>query len=606
MTEYRSRILAIDDTPSNLQTLGAALAGEFELQIATSGEVGISLAFRFSPDLILLDIMMPGLDGFEVCRRLKASDQLKDIPVVFVTALREIESESDGLMMGAADYITKPFNVEIVRQRIRNLLERERLRRDVQDQQRMLAARVEELENTQSKLLLVSDALHKSDAFNLAVLNSLPDHIAVIDQSGNICEVNDAWRQFAQENGGNSSLTGSRVDIGTNYLEVCRTAVDSTSSEMTEILRGIEGVLSGQLKIFSAEYACHSPTQQRWFVMNVTPLGDTTGAVIAHSDVTERTVAVHRMERMLLEQTAILDNEIIGIVKVKNRIILWANAAFEHMLGYGHGELAGIPTRQNYLNDKAYLDFGRAAYRTLAKDQVFRAPIEHVKKDGSRIWLSLSGAMLNSETGESLWAFVDITEQRINEERVAASELRLRTIIETDPECIKTIDAQGRLKQMNPAGLALIEAENIDQVKGLMVEGLITADHRNAFRHLHQQVISGTSGQLTFEIVGLKGGHRWLETYAVPMKEDGQSVLLAITRDVTERRKYDQQIQLAASVFASAREGVTITSSDGTIVDVNAAFTRITGYTREEVLGKNPRILNSGRQAPEFYAQLWN
>ena len=96
MTVPIARILIIDDTPANLLVLCSVLDSEFELQFATSGPVGIALALKHPPDLILLDIMMPEMDGFEVCRRLKCNPVLKDIPVVFISALSEIESEYQG------------------------------------------------------------------------------------------------------------------------------------------------------------------------------------------------------------------------------------------------------------------------------------------------------------------------------------------------------------------------------------------------------------------------------------------------------------------------------------------------------------------------------
>jgi signal transduction histidine kinase len=132
MNTQRPKILAIDDTPSNLQTLGAALDEEFEMQIASSGAIGLSLAAQSPPDLILLDVMMPQMDGYETLRRLKADPALRTIPVIFLTALSDSESESTGLQLGAADYITKPIKIEITRHRIRNLLEREKLRSVVQ------------------------------------------------------------------------------------------------------------------------------------------------------------------------------------------------------------------------------------------------------------------------------------------------------------------------------------------------------------------------------------------------------------------------------------------------------------------------------------------
>lgn len=134
MTNHKPRILAIDDTPVNLMTLGAALSSEFDIQTAIAGTEGIALALACPPDLILLDIMMPGMDGFETCSRLKAEASLKNIPVIFLTALKDSEAEVKGLALGAADYLTKPINIEIARQRIRNLLEREQLRAKVESQ----------------------------------------------------------------------------------------------------------------------------------------------------------------------------------------------------------------------------------------------------------------------------------------------------------------------------------------------------------------------------------------------------------------------------------------------------------------------------------------
>ncbi|MBI4743002.1 MAG: response regulator [Betaproteobacteria bacterium] len=128
----RPRILLVDDTPANLLVLGRALAADFDLQVATSGARGLALAGESPPDLIVLDVMMPEMDGYETCRRLKADTGLKAVPVIFVTALAEIDAESAGLALGAADYIVKPFDAAIVKQRIRNLLERENLRKEVE------------------------------------------------------------------------------------------------------------------------------------------------------------------------------------------------------------------------------------------------------------------------------------------------------------------------------------------------------------------------------------------------------------------------------------------------------------------------------------------
>ncbi len=152
LRKSRPAILAIDDVPANLQVLSAALAADFNVQIATSGAVGLTLAAATPPDLILLDVMMPGMDGFEVCRRLKADPALQAIPVIFLTALSAGSYESEGLALGAADYITKPINVGVARLRIGNLLEREGLRKEVFAQRDSLAQSVSQLRQAAQQL----------------------------------------------------------------------------------------------------------------------------------------------------------------------------------------------------------------------------------------------------------------------------------------------------------------------------------------------------------------------------------------------------------------------------------------------------------------------
>lgn len=171
MTEKKPIILVIDDTPVNLTILSSALSLEFDVQSATSGEAGLQEAKRLAPDLILLDVMMPGMDGYEVLRRIKSDPDLMHIPVVFVTAMQESQSEVEGLKLGALDYITKPFQVEIARHRIRNLLEREDLRKQVLRQKNQLEVEASAREKSQASLALANrryqDLLHAASGFSI-------------------------------------------------------------------------------------------------------------------------------------------------------------------------------------------------------------------------------------------------------------------------------------------------------------------------------------------------------------------------------------------------------------------------------------------------------
>ena len=116
-------ILIVDDTPANLSLLSDVLKSDYRTKAAVNGEKALKLAFSGTPpDLILLDIMMPGMDGYEVCRRLKANPATRSIPVIFVTAMNEVEDETRGLALGAVDYVTKPISAPIVKARVKTHL----------------------------------------------------------------------------------------------------------------------------------------------------------------------------------------------------------------------------------------------------------------------------------------------------------------------------------------------------------------------------------------------------------------------------------------------------------------------------------------------------
>ena len=118
MSEKRNSILIVEDSELNITVLTDILAEKYELHIAKDGPTGIEIAKSKLPDLILLDIVLPRMDGYEVIKILKDNWETKDIPIIFVTALNNVDDEIKGLLMGADDYINKPFNPLIVMLRI--------------------------------------------------------------------------------------------------------------------------------------------------------------------------------------------------------------------------------------------------------------------------------------------------------------------------------------------------------------------------------------------------------------------------------------------------------------------------------------------------------
>jgi diguanylate cyclase (GGDEF)-like protein len=124
----RAVILIVDDEVSNIEIMNATLEDTYEVCFATSGEQAIEIARALLPDLILLDVMMPEIDGYEVCRTLKADRLLADVPIIFTTGLDDQEAEARGLSLGAIDYVTKPIQPVTLCARVRNHIELKRLR----------------------------------------------------------------------------------------------------------------------------------------------------------------------------------------------------------------------------------------------------------------------------------------------------------------------------------------------------------------------------------------------------------------------------------------------------------------------------------------------
>lgn len=147
----KATVLIVDDTPLNISILVGLLKPFYKTVVAKDGEQALNRVFSGAvPDLILLDIMMPGIDGYEVCRQLKADPRTKDVPVVFISAMSDAVDEEKGLLLGAVDYITKPISPPIVLARVKTHLALSQQHRALSDE---VKARTQELEQSRKELI---------------------------------------------------------------------------------------------------------------------------------------------------------------------------------------------------------------------------------------------------------------------------------------------------------------------------------------------------------------------------------------------------------------------------------------------------------------------
>lgn len=228
--------------------------------------------------------------------------------------------------------------------------------------------------------------------------------------------------------------------------------------------------------------------------------------------------------------------------------------------------------------------------------------------DGAVRWVLGLGRCSFAEDGTVLTltgTIQDVTARKLAEAATQASEARLRAIWDAEPECVKLVSPEGILLDMNPAGLAMLEVDDPAQAIGKPVIGIVVPEHHERFLDIARRAFAEGSASGDFEIVGLKGTRRWMETHAVPLQTPAGPVLLAVTRDVSERRAAEAALRKAWTAVEQSPVVIVITDRDGRIEYVNPAFSAASGYLPEEVLGRNPRLVKSGQHPPAFYQELW-
>jgi diguanylate cyclase (GGDEF)-like protein/PAS domain S-box-containing protein len=287
-------ILIVDDGPENLAVLGEMLRPSYRVRVANSGERALQIAgAEPRPDLILLDVMMPGMDGYTVLRRLRESPATRDIPVVFVTAMDAVENERFGLDLGAVDYITKPLRPTIVLARVRTQLELKRARDSLRQRNQLLEAEVtrrvaENLAQRQESDRARAALAHQREL----ILTSAAEGIYGVDTSGIINFVNPAAaamlgyrREELLGRDAHATLHHTQANGEPCHAEQCPTRMSATS--------GL--VIQGQEESFCCKDGTRLPVE--YSSMPIVEDGKLLGAVVTLLDVSERKRYLEQIER---------------------------------------------------------------------------------------------------------------------------------------------------------------------------------------------------------------------------------------------------------------------------------------------------------------------
>jgi len=497
---------------------------------------------------------------------------------------------------------------------------------------------------------------HSEAAKQAAILNALPAHIALLDAQGRIISVNEAWRRFGSPN----VLYGPGQGIGVNYLEICDSAQGDDASETHQVAEAIRSVLGGGVKSFSIEYPCHSPTEQRWFLLTVTPLADDhpNAAVVMHLDITERKRAEQAQSRLIAIIEATPDMVATGDL---NGHVLYYNRAGLRMLGFEpgldpstvriidtHPEWAaklvaetGIPhaiEHGTWSGETALL--GRDG-REIPISQVI---IAHKGSDGSVEYLSTIAR--------------DITRQKENEKRITRLNRVYAVLSGINTTIVRTRDRQElfdeacriavELGKFRLAWIGLLDANGLDVTpvaRAGVDEGYLDSVQLTVrddapdrcelvARALREKTavvcndIDADPQMAHWREEALRRGYRSVVVFPLQLKDkvagllvlyaseagffdtEEMRLLTEIASDISFALDHTEKVaelRLQGAALNAAADSIVITDRNGTIEWVNPAFTALTGYGAEEAIGKNQSELSkSGVHDQLFYRDLWD
>ena len=478
----RLRILVVDDTSENLHVLFGILREDFTVMVATNGPKALELARRQpAPDLILLDIDMPGMDGYEVVHQLKSDPATAEIPVIFVSALNEAADEAKGLRLGAADYVVKPVSPELLLLRIKNQLELRRHRR------RRIKAPAADV------------ALHREKP-TLLLVDDIPENL-----HGLTTALQDEYHIMVAPNGPKTLelLAGPHppdlvlLDIlmpGMDGYEVCRRIKASPGgSHIPVIFMTVVDSTLDKVQGFSVGAAD--------YITKPFDIDELRARVRTHLDLMRLQRSLENLveERMASLQEA---NEALAESKKKYRILAQYSPNWEYW----------VDPRGNYL----YIS-------PACRDVSGHGPADFIG----------------------------------------------------DPDLMH--------KLIHPEDLAIWQS------------------------HDERAVTPGGHHLAPFRIRARDGSERWIEHVCQPVIDAGGHFLgtRGSNRDITERIQAEEQLHLAATMFANTSEAVMITDADNRVLTLNPAFTEITGYIQGDIPARQPRLFQTTAMEGEPHHDLW-
>jgi two-component system, OmpR family, phosphate regulon sensor histidine kinase PhoR len=407
-----------------------------------------------------------------------------------------------------------------------------------------------------------ADSLHHLNCTTIrdcklqVIIDVLPAHMAVLDDRGIIIAVNQPWVRFAAENGLPDT---QRICEGADYLAVCRRAADMNSPLAREALEGVEAVLRGQLPTFSLEYPCHSPTQQRWFTMDVRRCDDMAATVVAHLDITDRKRAedaLRRSEANVREAQEIARVGRWELDRVANKLT-WSEGIFAmfEVSPEDFGASYEAFMAMVHPDDRAAVD---RAYRLHVENKK-PYDIEHrlLMKDGRIKWVHEICRTEYDDAGNpirSVGIVQDITDRKLIDEANQRSAQRMRAIFENAGVGMLEADTEDRFIAANDRACEILGYKR-DELLGMTVHELTSPEDRPRSDELNAQLHEGLFPRFDADkrYVRSDGTPLWLHVTVSAVRDSGgrYTGAIATIEDISERKRTEESLQLRVGELAA-------------------------------------------------------